>query len=70
VDVTVPDLICVFDDDRNDPNLNPFFHEGLKVSVIGLPAPAQWRTRRGLELFGPKHFGFAIEYQPIEETHS
>lgn len=69
VDVTVPDLICVFDDERNEPNLNPFFHEGLKVSVIGLPAPAQWRTQRGLELFGPRHFGFDLEYQPLEILH-
>lgn len=69
VDVTVPDLICVFDDETNEPVLNPYFQNGMQVSVIGLPAPAQWRTPRGLELFGPKHFGFDIEYQPLEARH-
>lgn len=69
VDVTVPDLICVFNDETNEPNLNPYFQNGMRVSVIGLPAPAQWRTPRGLELFGPKHFGFDIDYQPLEARH-
>jgi DUF917 family protein len=70
VDATVPDLICVFNEDTNEPNLNPYFEEGRNVSVIGLPAPAQWRTPRGLELFGPRHFGFDFEYRPLEEIHS
>ncbi len=67
VDATTPDLICIFNDDTNEPNLNPYFSEGMKVSVIGLPAPAQWRTQRGLELLGPRHFGFEVGYLPIEE---
>jgi DUF917 family protein len=69
VDVTVPDLICVFDEENGEPNLNPYFRDEMKVSVIGLPAPQPWRTERGLELFGPKHFGFDVDYQPIEKTH-
>jgi hypothetical protein len=68
VDVTVPDLICVFDEEANEPVLNPYCREGMSVTVIGLPAPAQWRTPRGLELFGPRHFGFDVEYQPIEKS--
>ncbi len=67
VDVTVPDLICVFDDQKNEPNINPYFTLGQMVSVIGLPAPAEWRLPRGLEIFGPKHFGFDLEYIPIEK---
>lgn len=69
VDVTVPDLICVFDDATNQPNLNPFFQVGMRVSVIGFPAPQQWRTPRGLEIFGPAHFGYSLQYVPIENTH-
>ncbi len=69
VDATTPDLICIFNDDENEPNLNPFFSEGMNVSVIGMPAPAQWRTQRGLELLGPGHFGFDIAYEPIEKRH-
>ena len=69
VDVTVPDLICVFNDDSNEPNLNPYFSTGMKASVIGLPAPAQWRTERGLQIFGPHYAGLVQEYIPIEENH-
>jgi len=70
VDVTVPDLICIFNDETNEPNLNPYFTDGLKVTVIGLPAPEQWRSKRGLEIFGPTHFGFDISYVPLEKKHA
>ncbi|MEW9082494.1 DUF917 domain-containing protein [Caldanaerobacter subterraneus] len=66
IDVTVPDLICMVADDVKEPVTNPNFGPGLRVSVIGLPAPKEWRTEEGLRVFGPKHFGFDIEYRPIE----
>jgi uncharacterized protein len=67
VDVTIPDLICVFDDEKNEPVINPHLWVGQKVSVIGLPAPKEWRTPRGLEVFGPKYLGYEFEYVPLEE---
>ena len=63
--VTVPDLICVFDRDENEPQLNPYAREGEHVSVIALPAPEEWTTKRGLEVFGPSFFGYDIEYKPF-----
>ena len=66
IDVTVPDLICLVADETKEPVTNPNFGPGLKVSVIGLPSPKEWRTEEGLKVFGPKHFGFDIEYKPIE----
>jgi len=69
VDVTTPDLICVFDDEKNLPNQNPHAYPGQKVSVIGLAAPAEWRLLKGLELLGPQHFGFDCCYVPIEKRH-
>ena len=38
-----------------------------EVVMIGLPAHEQWRNRKGVELIGPKHFGFDFEYIPIED---
>ena len=67
IDVTVPDLICIVSDDTKQPVTNPNFEPGLRVSVIGLPAPKEWRTSEGLKVFGPKHFGYDIEYVPIEK---
>lgn len=69
VDVTVPDLICLFNDDTNEPNLNPYYSVGMKATVIGLPAPEQWRSERGLEIFGPRHFNLDFDYTPIEKNH-
>jgi DUF917 family protein len=40
--------------------------KGLKVSIIGVKSPDVWRTERGIELLGPKHFGFKYKYVPIE----
>jgi len=69
VDVTVPDLIIIFNEETGEPNINPFFREGLPVSVIGLPCAPEWRTPRGIQELGPRHFGYDIEYKPIEQTH-
>lgn len=65
VDVTVPDLIIVFNEQTGEPNINPYFSEGLPVTVIGLPCAPQWRTRRGLQEFGPRHFGFDFDFKPV-----
>jgi uncharacterized protein len=69
IDVTIPDLIIVFNENTVEPNLNPYFKEGMKVSVIGLPGPAEWRTKRGLEVFGPAYIGYDMEYIPIETRY-
>ena len=63
--VTVPDLICFFDLDQAMPQLNPYAEAGEKAAIIALPAPAEWKTSRGLEIFGPESFGFDIKYRPF-----
>ena len=62
--VTVPDLICLFDLDEQMPQLNPHAREGENVAVVALPAPAEWTTQRGLEVFGPRSFGSDVDYTP------
>lgn len=64
IDVTCPDLICVFDKDGT-PVTNPDAKVGMDVTVIALPAPAIWQTPEGLDCFGPKSFGFDVEYTPF-----
>jgi uncharacterized protein len=39
---------------------------GMKLTAIAAKAPKIWRTSRGLELFGPRHFGFDYDYKPVE----
>lgn len=62
---TVPDLVCIFDDDNKEPLLNPYGDKGKNISVIVLPAPKEWTTERGLEVFGPKSFGHDINWKPF-----
>lgn len=66
VDVTVPDLIIVFDDVSGEPVINPYFKDGQPVTVIGLPSAPEWRTHRGLHEFGPRHFGYDFEFKAVE----
>jgi len=68
IHVTVPDLICTLDGRTGNPITNPNFEQGMEVTVIGLPSPEQWTTEKGLETFGPRHFGYDIEYVPLKEV--
>ncbi|MFB0543395.1 MAG: DUF917 domain-containing protein [Candidatus Bathyarchaeia archaeon] len=67
--VLCPDLICIVDPETCE-GLSNFTrgegYTGKSVVVFGIRAIEQWRTPKGIEIFGPKHFGFDIEYQPIE----
>ena len=64
---TVPDLICLFNMDDKMPQLNPYAVVGEKAEVLALPAPKEWTTERGLEVFGPRSFGYDIDYRPFCE---
>jgi hypothetical protein len=65
--VTSPDLISLMDPNGN-PITNNALAKDLKVYVIGFKAHNIFRTEKGLEILGPKHFGFNIEYIPIENA--
>lgn len=39
--------------------------KGMELVVFALPAPKEWTTKKGLEVFGSKSFGFDIEYSPF-----
>lgn len=64
--VMPPDLI-VFVLDDGTPVTNTELREGMRVDVIAAKAPSVWRSQRGLELFGPRHFGLDYDYVPVEE---
>lgn len=66
---TCPDPITVVDQ-KGYGVTNSELMKGLKVSIIGMKAEPIWRTEKGLELFGPKHFGFRFDYKPIERLAS
>jgi len=65
--VTAPDLLCVLDSKTGEPLTNPNAKPGISLSVVGFPAPEQWRTAKGLEVLSPAYFRFDCPYIPIEQ---
>jgi DUF917 family protein len=65
--VMPPDLV-IFLDGNGFGVTNDLLKKGLEVSVLAAKAPDIWRTEKGLEFFGPKHFGFEYTYVPVERN--
>jgi hypothetical protein len=62
-----PDLVCLVDRKTGEPKTNDAVAEGDVMAVIGARAPKVFLTQpKGLEVLGPKHFGFDYPYVPIE----
>jgi len=66
--VMSPDLICVVDEASGRAITNTATEQGMRVTVIGMKSEPSWRTQEGVALMGPRHFGFNIQYRPIEEA--
>ena len=62
--VTLPDLICLFDNTTNEPISTPNFENDMDVSVVIYDGPSAFKTDKGLEAFGPRRFGFDMDYSP------
>ena len=65
--VTVPDLIAVLDIDTGEPITTEGLRYGFRVAVVAFPCADKWRTPAGLELVGPRYFGYDVDYVPVEE---
>ncbi|AGK62013.1 hypothetical protein Asulf_02050 [Archaeoglobus sulfaticallidus PM70-1] len=64
---SVPDLITLLDLETAMPITTEAVKYGYRCFVIGIPCSEMWRTEKGLEVAGPKYFGYDVEYKPIEE---
>lgn len=69
-DVMSPDLIYNLDSETGQALASAglgSYPIGAHVTILGRPAlsPA-WRTVKGIEIVGPRHFGFDFDYRPIE----
>lgn len=62
--VTLPDLICLFNQDNKTPIQTPDFKVGMTMAVVIIDAPDAFKTEKGLEAFGPKRFGYDVDYDP------
>jgi len=68
--ITSPDMLIVVDRDSGEPYVNSAIEEGYRVAVIGLHAIDKFQSPKGLKILGPRHFGFEIAYNPIEDLVS
>ncbi len=63
---TVPDLICAVSTDLGEPVTTELMRYGLRITVLGFPAPALWTTPEGLAVAGPNAFGYETDYIPLK----
>ncbi|WP_340149951.1 DUF917 domain-containing protein [uncultured Sneathiella sp.] len=63
--VMTPDLICVVDSINGDGIATETIRYGQRVTVLALPAPDIFLSPRGLELVGPRAFGFDFDYKSV-----
>ncbi len=65
--VCSPDLVSLVYKESSRGIYNADIKEGDQVVAIGIKGVPGFRTEHGLNLAGPRHYGFDIEYVPIEE---
>ena len=39
---------------------------GFRVKVLGMPCHRHWRSEAALKVVGPRYFGYAMDYAPID----
>ncbi len=65
--ITSPDIIEIIDAKTGEPITNTDIKKGDRVSVIGMKSESIFRSPEGLKVLGPRHFGFELDYKPIEK---
>jgi DUF917 family protein len=63
---TTPDLIIAVDTLSGEPVNTEALRFGMRLSVMVAPCDDRWRSPAGLELVGPRYFGYDIDYRPCE----
>ena len=72
-DAMSPDLISNLDPKTGDAIAGQGlggYPVGADVVMVGIPNSPLWRTPKGIEVMGPRHFGFDFDYVPIEQLQA
>jgi len=67
---SVPDLITLLDDASADAIATELVRYGQRVVCIAFACDPIWRSPRGIELAGPRAFGYDFDYVTIEERRA
>jgi DUF917 family protein len=62
-----PDLITVVEQEEGTAITTEHLRYGYRVVVVGIRCDPKWRTPAGVALAGPRHFGYEVDYVPIEQ---
>lgn len=63
--VTTPDLITLLEADSGGPVTADALRYGLRLIALAFPSNPQWLTPAGIELVGPRYFGYDVDYRPF-----
>jgi DUF917 family protein len=64
---TTPDLICLVDTETFIPIPTDALKYGKRVLIVGLQCYEAWRSPEGIEIVGPRYFGYDTDYIPVEQ---
>jgi DUF917 family protein len=67
--VMVPDIICLMDSESGEAVGTETLRYGQRIGVIALPAPEILSSARGLEIVGPRAFGYDMDYRSAFATN-
>lgn len=65
-----PDIVAIVDSGDAEPISNTELEVGRQVTLVGIGAAAPYRQGAPLAATEPRHYGFDIDYIPIEELHA
>lgn len=63
---TVPDLICTLDSETGEAVTTERLRYGQRITVVGIPTPEIMRSQAALEVWGPRAFGYDLDFTPLE----
>ncbi|WP_344236527.1 DUF917 domain-containing protein [Kribbella hippodromi] len=58
---TTPDLIIVLDTESGEPITTESLRYGHRVSVLAAPSDERWHSPAGIDLVGPRYFGYDLD---------
>ncbi len=64
-----PDLIAIVESASAEPISNTMLERGMEVSILGFPAPEQYRKGPALDATAPRHYGFDVDWVSIERLN-
>jgi DUF917 family protein len=64
--VTTPDMITLLEAETGAPVTADSMRYGIRVAALAFPCTHAWRTPQGIELVGPRYFGYDLDYAPFK----